>query len=424
MHLEDHGWFHYYSRVVIDATTLEANAAMRSIVRRDGGQSHEDYLTDMETGAILSVTLLQPRRASWIASFAACIFGTIVSTGCEAEVERPPIVWEGDHLRFGTDADEEICAGTLPYLDGVAGHLGEVFGRPAGKIDYYWLPEGIDAQCGIDDLWGCVFEDPEVFSTLLVHQHELVHAVRSPQRMYLPLDEGLAEAYGDDWQRMEPLSGDILSVLQEYEHGRRLPGQSFPLAGHFVSYLREDYGLDPLLELDRASGYSDSFAKTQAVFREVYGVEIEDEVARYESTYPECDRRFYRDMTFDCSRNLVEAPNIPDEEIEVTISLSCEDPAVLGPQFEQRWTTITLDVQTPGRYFIYAAKADGDYTWPIFFRECDGSCFRSGATVTWESQLISGRQCLERGRYLFRFTDDIDFSDYQIIVKLVSTPCE
>jgi transposase len=31
--------------VGIDATTLEANAAMRSIVRRDTGESYEEFLT-------------------------------------------------------------------------------------------------------------------------------------------------------------------------------------------------------------------------------------------------------------------------------------------------------------------------------------------------------------------------------------------
>ena len=31
-------------RVAIDATTLEANAAMRSIVRRDTGESYEEFL--------------------------------------------------------------------------------------------------------------------------------------------------------------------------------------------------------------------------------------------------------------------------------------------------------------------------------------------------------------------------------------------
>jgi len=30
-------------RIAIDATTLEANAAMRSIVRRDTGESYDDF---------------------------------------------------------------------------------------------------------------------------------------------------------------------------------------------------------------------------------------------------------------------------------------------------------------------------------------------------------------------------------------------
>src|ERR1700737_2226876 len=33
--------------IAIDATTLEANAAMKSIVRRDNGQSYNDYLKDL-----------------------------------------------------------------------------------------------------------------------------------------------------------------------------------------------------------------------------------------------------------------------------------------------------------------------------------------------------------------------------------------
>ena len=34
-------------RIAIDATTLEANAAMRSIVRRDTGASYEEFLTGL-----------------------------------------------------------------------------------------------------------------------------------------------------------------------------------------------------------------------------------------------------------------------------------------------------------------------------------------------------------------------------------------
>jgi transposase len=31
----------------VDATTLEANAALRSIVRRDSGESYEEFLTQL-----------------------------------------------------------------------------------------------------------------------------------------------------------------------------------------------------------------------------------------------------------------------------------------------------------------------------------------------------------------------------------------
>jgi len=33
--------------VGVDATTLEANAAMRSIIRRDSGASYDEFLTDL-----------------------------------------------------------------------------------------------------------------------------------------------------------------------------------------------------------------------------------------------------------------------------------------------------------------------------------------------------------------------------------------
>jgi len=37
--------------VSIDATTREANAALRSLVRRDNGQKYDDYLEDLAKAA-------------------------------------------------------------------------------------------------------------------------------------------------------------------------------------------------------------------------------------------------------------------------------------------------------------------------------------------------------------------------------------
>jgi transposase len=42
-------------RIAIDATTLEANAAMRSIVRRDRGESYEEFLRGQSGGATSGV---------------------------------------------------------------------------------------------------------------------------------------------------------------------------------------------------------------------------------------------------------------------------------------------------------------------------------------------------------------------------------
>ena len=36
--------------IAIDATTLEANAALRSIVRRDTGDTYQAFLTKLATG--------------------------------------------------------------------------------------------------------------------------------------------------------------------------------------------------------------------------------------------------------------------------------------------------------------------------------------------------------------------------------------
>jgi hypothetical protein len=52
----------------IDATTLEANAALRSIVRRDSGESYEEFLTQLaKTSGIGTPRALQGRLVVLIA---------------------------------------------------------------------------------------------------------------------------------------------------------------------------------------------------------------------------------------------------------------------------------------------------------------------------------------------------------------------
>jgi len=341
---------------------------------------------------------------------------------CTDEPDPPPIVWEGEHLRFGTDGDEStICAGTLPYLDGVVGHLGEVFGRPDAQVDYYWVPDGTAPYCP-EGAEGCA-TDHGTFSRYVIHQHELVHAVRHPNTLYLPIEEGLAEAYGDDWDRF-PVSGDIHDLLREPADGY-IPGPGYGLAGHFVSYLDAAHGLDVLGELDAATNYESSFSQAEAAFQRVYGQSLDAEIAEYEAHYPRCDTRSFRDKAFDCSRNVVAAPTEIDAKVDMTISMACDDPAVLGPRFGQRWTTVTLDVTVAGRYHIATRPVSGDGLEFILITNCDISCFEYPDDLlsrTFGTEFGSSF-CLEPARYLFRFAIDEDLQDdYQFAVTRTDYP--
>ena len=53
--------------IAIDATTLEANAAMRSIVRRDTEESYQEYLTGLAKASGIATPTARTWRA-WTAS--------------------------------------------------------------------------------------------------------------------------------------------------------------------------------------------------------------------------------------------------------------------------------------------------------------------------------------------------------------------
>jgi hypothetical protein len=353
---------------------------------------------------------------------AAAVLALVSASACSDEPDPPPIVWEGEHLRFGTDADDStICAGTLPYLDGVVGHLGEVFGHPDAQVDYYWLPDGVQRYCpAVAE--GCA-DDRGVFSQYTLHQHELVHAIRYPNLLYEPIEEGLAEAYGDDWDRF-PIAGDIHDLLRDPADGY-IPGPGYGLAGHFVSYLDAAHGLDTLVELDAATNYESSFSQAEAAFQRIYGQSLDAEITDYKADYPRCNTASFRDKAFDCSRNVVAAPTEIDAKLDMTVAMACDDPAVLGPRFGERWTTVTLDVEVAGRYHIVVTPVDNLGLELIRITRCDLSCFEhpddllSRTTGTH----LNASFCLEPAQYLFRLAiaeDELD--DYRLIVTRTDYP--
>ena len=324
----------------------------------------------------------------------ACL--ELVASGCQDE--RPPIVWEGEHLSFGTHEDTStICAGTLPYMDAFVGHMGELFDRPNARVDYYWVPDEVGSYCV--SIAGACAKASEVFSGRVLHKHELVHAARP--EAYLPIEEGIADLYGDQDRLTDPVPDDVLGLLEAHEHGRYIAENGhYKSLAHFVSYLRVIGGTTSLVELGRRTAYDGSFDSLDPVFRELYGMSLVAIVERYVETYRACDQTRHADNGFECGRNVVRLPSSDEGAVEYTIPLDCSHPDVVGPHRGERWTTVTLDVPVTARYHVTIGNAGRS---KIRFRRCGISCLDERFVApSIEIGFDGGGHCLLEGRYLLR----------------------
>lgn len=350
----------------------------------------------------------------------------VLVLGCAEDAGTPPIVFEGEHLRFGTDGDvSTLCGGTLAHLDGLTGYLGAVFGVEDPKVDYFWLVESLEDRCRTGR-GGCA-DGHAVYSEYAIHQHEIVHAVRNARDIaYRPFEEGLAEAFGDDWPPFFPLEGDVLELWEN--ESARPPSALYPLAGYFVSYLGEAHGRDAVTEFAEASSYRDSWSTTRARFSDVFGTELEDAVQASEADYPRCEQTYYRDNGFACGADAVPLAG----DVLVDVAMGCDEAQVLGPRRGERWTTITFEVAESADYLVGIAKLGGARPGRIDLRGCGQSCmgiYGDGDIEGYDFNPdpidppeLPGQEsvslCLPAGRYVMRFSvDSDDTGDFRVSLR-------
>lgn len=73
--------------------------------------------------------------------------------------------------------------------------------------------------------------------------------------------------------------------------------------------------------------------------------------------------------------NVVTTPTDVGGELDMIVSLACDDPAVLGPRLGERWTTVALDIEVAGRYYIVASPESAGSLESLRMARCDLSCF-------------------------------------------------
>lgn len=251
--------------------------------------------------------------------------------------------WEGENIRFGAvPEDARVCGGTLAYLDSYFGALKRKFGAPDDlSLDYFYIgDENIDGLPCPESFVGCESASlGAVFAREVVLEHELVHAARVASS-HAVIEEETAMVWGDDWLWTSEATSirDALAAAD----GRELPPNDYGTAGHFVSFLANDYGsFDTFAAFADDTRYRDSTAELDAAANASYGHPMAELLRGYDGYRDEngwCPPFRYRDASLSCevSAELPCSWRVAQDGVELffdfEVDLSCASDDAIGPK--------------------------------------------------------------------------------------------
>lgn len=328
---------------------------------------------------------------------------SLLLVACQPDL--PEVTWTGKIIRFGATHPEDVCGDSLEWMDARAGHLAEALGPGTrSTIDFFWLSD-VSPWCGHGSA-GCG-DGGQVKSTYVPHEHEIVHALRKD---FLPavFEEGLATMYGDiGWADAQ---GNIESrerLLEILETSDPVTNEDYARAGHFVSFLIERDGLEPLRELAELADYHDDIAEVRKAFEQAYGITLDQALEEYED-YPECIDLAWMSREIACREATTTIyPNI-DAPVEFTMPVECGVEGTYGPMDRFIFSEAVLDIEPeyPGLPMNIRLTGDIDGGVSAAFVSCDGGC--GEAIAYWIRHDTFQQPFLPAGRYVVRFYRLID----------------
>ena len=324
----------------------------------------------------------------------------LFSLGCEDMPPLPPVVFEGEHIRYRTfEAEDEVCVGSFFMQDVKAGYLKDVFGTEM-VVDFSWVPDDryFDYCPGAP---GCAIGS-EVFSQRPVLEHELAHGAR--ESAYPPLEEGLAVYFGDGGAR-DVMPGGTLDALLRPD----VDASDYGRLGRFVSYLVAEFGIAEVVMLADDVPRGLSPAGFEAVVGSRLGVPLVELVADFEERYPECQPISYRhDQPF-CDQSPILTLDSPGAgattTVEQELSLQCDDEGTLGTRSGRRWRHETFVVRDRGLYDLTIMATPAALGSLVVLEQCGTSCFDevfSSVQEFYDHEPV----CLDEGTYLMSIKRD------------------
>lgn len=351
---------------------------------------------------------------------------------CEERTPRPPITWSGSHLDYGEIGGEvgevpRLCGGTLRYMDELVGIIQDrADADPEARVVYYLAPDGWNSEWCSGDEDGCSLGNV-AFGRYVPLEHELVHAVLAGavgdgDRV---LAEGIAEAWDPAITRQLPFEGDISEMLRNPSW--RFDPRHYGRAGHFVSFLLEEFGTTPVLDVIAMTPIDASEQQLESAFLSVFGMDIDSVVLAY-AEYPECDSRAYSEAVWACTM-LPSAGTVDGSrslDVDVRLTLDCFDDVTIGSDAselesasegpQEMWQWVAFDVVEASYYSLQQAESPA--MGRIELMRCDIGCpgVYQEIPVPAVSVAEGGWLDLEPGRYVARFVRRVDAPGWMSVI--------
>ncbi len=296
----------------------------------------------------------------------ASLAGLLVGLACTPEPAAggPEILLRGEWIDIGVydRSAEETCAGTFEYLDAYAGVLAAEFGVDAHLGLYRWYSRdrfAADDPCQMPVL-GCAGING-MFTTAMPLEHEVVHAAELKSFDFSTscpsvISEGLAEVYGTSGSTPSASDFDRLEGLLTNPTGQ-IASRDYDIAGRFVGFLVERYGLDSLLDMCALAGGWPEGQELATAFETTFEATIPEVLTEFEAQ-PNCSYEQYRSHVYACGAASPLPGVVVGAEVEVTYELDCASEMTLGPRDGVLWIVDRLEFEQAD-YLISLVDEDG-----------------------------------------------------------------
>jgi hypothetical protein len=219
-------------------------------------------------------------------SLLACLAAHLL--GCQRDnIDFPPVQVQGRFLSYAADDDIIVCDGSVQFIEAWMEAVALYLGMNPNQLlptTYYFADSSLVEEMCSFSVSGCTDQEEDriqIFSTLPIHEHELVHAVHLatwPRRQPL-LHEGLASAFVQDNPPIYySFTPDEIDVAVEAENSS-VDKLVYSVGHYLVYWTLTRYGPEAFGQFWHATTQPTTASNFRAAFEDSFGESLDEMLA-------------------------------------------------------------------------------------------------------------------------------------------------